>query len=82
MARMKLSDLKKVVEAIEANKVTEDPVVDFWIEQAFLPKGGLPLVDFEIDYETFLATPTDDMVDAQGLREIGDFRLPLKVIPK
>ena len=82
MARMKLSDLKKVVEAIEANKVTEDPAVDFWVEEAVLPRGGLPLIDFEINYESFLAEPTDDMVDGKGTHEIGDFCIPLKVIPK
>ena len=85
MARMKLSDLKKVVEAIEANKFTEDPAVDFWLSARYLPaapKGGLPLVDFEIDYATFLAKPTDDRVDVKGTHEIGDFCLPLKVLPK
>ena len=82
MARMKLSDLKKVVEAIEANKVTEDPTVDFWIQEARLPKGGLPLVDFEIDYATFLEEPDQDRVDVKGTHEIGDFCIPLKVIPK
>lgn len=80
MARMKLSDLKKVVEAIEANKVTEDPVVDFWIPFKDIPQGYM--IDFEINYKTFLAEPTDDMVNIKGSHEIGDFCIPLKVIPK
>lgn len=80
MARMKLSDLKKVVEAIEANKITEDPVVDFWASFKDIPQGYM--IDFEINYKTFLAEPTDDMVNIKGSHEIGDFCLPLKVIPK
>ena len=78
MARMRLSDLKKVVEAIEANKITEDPAVDFWVSFKDIPQGYM--IDFEINYKAFLAEPTQDRVDVNSSHEIGDFCIPLKVI--
>lgn len=87
---MRLSDLKALIAEIEAKKITEDPMIDFYVSrpevQQVRREESEQFVNFDLDLNAIQSVATEHMVRhcAANLKTVyvdGDFTLPLIVAP-